>query len=349
MKRKGNCIWYRIRPRPRVHPRDQSWTWRRWPEGDLKRAVHSEMILLQSLLAKKVIDPSNFRERTQGAWEMIGVVSALFLTMDKYCDPVEIYDEELMELVPFCHQIHPFCAGTATLFAASSVVLSMILYCQISFVPDQFLGDWMFALARCVDLPVLCFIVSVICWCLDLVWIGIVIHGTFGVIFGGLVMIPAACILLLYVKVKSLTNKFLLRAAMVWDATPRKLRSLPWWLEGWNAAYSFFQLAHVWLLLLQRSWHWAISTQKKKVASRIDLDFIRISSYNHPIAPSQWITLWLGNPTNQRFWWGNLDLVEKIKPVIHVRHQPHQPQKTSFSLALIQNLQLSGSPRSQNS
>ena len=81
-------------------------------------------------------------ERTQGAWEMIGLVSALFLTMDKYCDPIEIYDEELLELVPFCHQIHPFCAGTATLFAASSVVLSMILYCQISFVPDQFLGDW---------------------------------------------------------------------------------------------------------------------------------------------------------------------------------------------------------------
>ena len=185
------------------------------PEGDLKRAVHSEMMLLQSLLAKKVIDPCNFRERTQGAWEMIGVVSALFLTMDKYCDPIEIYDEELLELVPFCHQIHPFCAGTATLFAASSVVLSMILYCQISFVPDQFLGDWMFALARCVDFPVLCFIVSVVCWCLDLVWIGIVTHGTFGVIFGGLVMIPAACILLLYVRVKSLTNKFLLRAAMV--------------------------------------------------------------------------------------------------------------------------------------
>ena len=90
---------------------------------------------------------------------------------------------------------------------------------------------------------------------------------------------------------------------------------------------------------------------EKKVASRIDFDFIRISSYsyNHPITPSQWITLWLGNPTNQRFWWGNLDLVEKIKPSFMSATNPINHKNQAFRWFWFKTCSYQDPPRSQNS
>lgn len=67
---------------------------------DVKASAHSEIMLLRSLLANNKVDPDSFRERTQGAWEMIGVVSALFLTMDRYTEVVECDPEEDWGLNP---------------------------------------------------------------------------------------------------------------------------------------------------------------------------------------------------------------------------------------------------------
>ena len=41
-------------------------------------------MLLRKLMSAKKMDAEGFRARTQGSWEMIGVVSALFLTMDRW-------------------------------------------------------------------------------------------------------------------------------------------------------------------------------------------------------------------------------------------------------------------------
>lgn len=164
-------------------------------------------------MASKKMNAENFRARTQGSWEMIGVVSALFLTMDRYNELLHCDEEALVAGVPFCEQIHPFLAGTATLFAACSVVMSMILYIQMTFVPDEFLGDWMSNLAWSVEIPNRCFILSVSSWALDLLWQGVIHHGTFGLIFSVLVLVPAFLIVLFYLRTKNLTNNYLMMAA----------------------------------------------------------------------------------------------------------------------------------------
>lgn len=153
---------------------------------DVKASAHSEIMLLRSLLANNKVDPDSFRERTQGAWEMIGVVSALFLTMDRYTEVVECDPEEDWGLNPhLCNHIHPLLAGTATIFAVSSVVTSLILTTQIKFVPDEYLGDWMATLTWSAEFPLMFFILSIISWALDLSWRGVVRYGTFGMVFFG--------------------------------------------------------------------------------------------------------------------------------------------------------------------
>lgn len=179
----------------------------------LQTTVQSEINLLRKLMASKKMDAENFRARTQGSWEMIGVVSALFLTMDRYNELLHCDEESLVGGVPFCEQIHPFLAGTATLFAACSVVMSMILYIQMTFVPDEFLGDWMSNLAWSVEIPNRCFILSVSSWALDLLWQGVIHHGTFGLAFSVLVLVPALLIVLFYLRTKNLTNNYLMMAA----------------------------------------------------------------------------------------------------------------------------------------
>lgn len=138
---------------------------------------------------------------------------ALFLTMDRYTEQLNCEDEDLAATVPFCDQLHSLCAGTATLFAACAVVSSMILYIEMTFVPDEFLGDWMGNLSWSVELPLLSFIFSISAWALDLMWQGVVHHGAFGKIFIVMVLLPAALILALYFRTKSLTNKYLMMAA----------------------------------------------------------------------------------------------------------------------------------------
>lgn len=179
----------------------------------LQTTVQSEINLLRKLMASKKMDAENFRARTQGSWEMIGVVSALFLTMDRYNELLHCDEESLVGGVPFCEQIHPFLAGTATLFAACSVAMSMILYIQMTFVPDEFLRDWMSNLAWSVEIPNRCFILSVSSWALDLLWQGVIHHGTFGLAFSVLVLVPALLIVLFYLRTKNLTNNYLMMAA----------------------------------------------------------------------------------------------------------------------------------------
>ena len=182
-------------------------------EDEMKTTAQSEIMLLRQLLGNGVVDVTSFRERTQGSWEMIGVVSALFLTMDRYTEQLNCEDEDLAAIVPFCDQLHPLCAGTATLFAACAVVSSMILYIEMTFVPDEFLGDWMGNLSWSVELPLICFILSISAWAVDLMWQGVVHHGTFGKIFVVMMLVPAMIILALYLRAKSLTNKYLMMAA----------------------------------------------------------------------------------------------------------------------------------------
>eukprot|EP00435_Cladocopium_sp_Y103_P037542 s2243_g9.t5 len=173
---------------------------------DVKVSAHSEIQLLRSLLANNKVDPDGFRERTQG------VVSALFLTMDRYTEVVECDPEADWGLNPhLCNHIHPLLAGTATIFAVSSVVTSLILSTQIKFVPDEYLGDWMASLKWSAEFPLMLFILSIISWALDLSWRGVVHYGTFGMFFfGGMVAIPGVCIIIFYIRSKSLTNKYLL-------------------------------------------------------------------------------------------------------------------------------------------
>jgi len=45
-------------------------------EDEMKTTVQSEIMLLRRLLGNGVVDVTSFRERTQGAWEMIGVLSS---------------------------------------------------------------------------------------------------------------------------------------------------------------------------------------------------------------------------------------------------------------------------------
>eukprot|EP00435_Cladocopium_sp_Y103_P037364 s2243_g9.t2 len=162
---------------------------------DVKVSAHSEIQLLRSLLANNKVDPDGFRERTQ-------VVSALFLTMDRYTEVVECDPEADWGLNPhLCNHIHPLLAGTATIFAVSSVVTSLILSTQIKFVPDEYLGDWMASLKWSAEFPLMLFILSIISWALDLSWRGVVHYGTFGMFFfGGMVAIPGVCIIIFYIS-----------------------------------------------------------------------------------------------------------------------------------------------------
>ena len=79
--------------------------------------------------------------------------------------------------------------------SVAAEVTSLILCTQVSFVPDEYLGDWMAnlswqlsneipklptrkaaqkssALLRSVELPLVCFIISIIAWAMDLSWQG---------------------------------------------------------------------------------------------------------------------------------------------------------------------------------
>ncbi|CAK9038638.1 Uncharacterized protein SCF082_LOCUS22696 [Durusdinium trenchii] len=180
-------------------------------ERDLEAAAQSEMMLLESLLGK-TLDASSFRERIQGAWSMMGVVGALFLTMDQYNHVVHC-PADVKVHVPFCQQVHPCLSGIATVFAAGSVVLSMVLYVQMSFVPDEFLGAWMRNLSTAVDFPLFSFIVSILAWSLAMLWRGILNYGILGVFVSVMVLILGAVILFFYLKVKTMTSKYLISAA----------------------------------------------------------------------------------------------------------------------------------------
>ncbi|CAK9043465.1 Uncharacterized protein SCF082_LOCUS24836 [Durusdinium trenchii] len=180
-------------------------------ERDLEAAAQSEMMLLESLLGKTV-DASSFRARIQGAWSMMGMVSALFLTMDQY-NNVVICPADMQVKVPFCQQVHPCLSGIATAFAAASVVLSMVLYVQMSFVPDEFLGAWMSKLSFAVDFPLFSFIVSILGWGLTMLWRGILNYGILGYVISVMVAILGSVILFFFLKVKTMTNKYLISAA----------------------------------------------------------------------------------------------------------------------------------------
>ena len=179
-------------------------------ERDLEAAALSEMKLLQSLLGTS-IDALNFRTRIQGSWSMLGMVAALFLTMDQY-NRVVLCPEEISSTLPFCDYVHPFCSGIATIFSATSVLLSVLLYVQMGFVPDEYLGVWMKIVGWAVDIPLLSFIVSVIAWSVSLLWQGAMNYGMLGCSVAALALVMTILILAFYFKLRALTNKYLLQS-----------------------------------------------------------------------------------------------------------------------------------------
>ncbi|CAJ1381940.1 unnamed protein product [Effrenium voratum] len=180
-------------------------------QKDIEATVQSEMMLFESLLGKS-IDASGFRERIQGAWSMIGMVGALTLTMDQYNEPVTC-PKDVSSHVFICQYVHPLLAACSTIFAAASVLLSMILYVEMSFVPDEFLGPWMRKLSWAVESPLLCFIIGIICWALDFLWRGALQYGNMGYAVAAMVVVVGIGVLIMYLKLKAMTNKFLLQAA----------------------------------------------------------------------------------------------------------------------------------------
>ncbi|CAJ1356652.1 unnamed protein product [Effrenium voratum] len=180
-------------------------------QRDIAVTVQSEMMLFESLLGTS-IDASSFRERIQGAWSMVGVVSALILTMDQYNEVVTC-PEEVSSHVSFCQDVHPLLSACSTVFAACSVLLSMMLYVEMSFVPDEFLGPWMQKLSWAVEAPVHAFIISMSAWVADFLWRGVLNYGHLGWVVAAILFLASFGVLYLRLKLKAMTNKFLLQAA----------------------------------------------------------------------------------------------------------------------------------------
>ena len=152
-------------------------------EQDAKNAAASEMLLMSSLIGKE-LEPAAVRERIQGAWTNVGLVGALFLTMLKL-EPIEC-PEEVMSLMPseyFCAHVHPFLCGFAVLGNTLAVILSTILYVQVSFVPDAFLGEWMERLSMSIESATLSFVFGAVFWALDVLWQMNLLYGIWGTCF----------------------------------------------------------------------------------------------------------------------------------------------------------------------
>ena len=164
----------------------------------------------------KSLDPSTFRDRMMAAWTTIGVVGALFLTMLDYSKTANCEGDHLLSVMPsqeFCDTIHPFLCSMGLAFNVIAVILTTILIMQVGFVPDEKLSDWVAGMPITVELPLVSFIIGALMWAGDLVWLGVVAHGAYGVRFSVGAGVIAISLLGVYASTRAKTNRLIMLAS----------------------------------------------------------------------------------------------------------------------------------------
>ena len=159
------------------------------------------------------LDPATFRERMMGAWTTLGVVGALFLTMLDYSRTAKCEDDLLLSVMPsqkFCDTIHPFLCSMGLAFNVVAVLLTTILIMQVGFVPDEKLAHWVAGMPLIVEMPLVSFIIGAMMWAGDLVWLGVVAHGAYGVHFAGVACVISVALLGVYAYTRADTNRLIM-------------------------------------------------------------------------------------------------------------------------------------------
>ncbi|CAE7352404.1 ttc4 [Symbiodinium pilosum] len=181
----------------------------------LKALIRSPFLETLPMLGKS-LDPSTFRDRMMAAWTTIGVVGALFLTMLDYSQSAKCESDHLLSVMPsqeFCDTIHPFLCSMGLAFNVIAVILTTILIMQVGFVPDEKLSDWVAGMPITVELPLVSFIIGALMWAGDLVWLGVVAHGAYGVRFSVGAGIIAISLLGVYASTRAKTNRLIMLAS----------------------------------------------------------------------------------------------------------------------------------------
>ena len=161
----------------------------------------------------KTLEPATFRDRMMASWTTIGVVGALFLTMLEYGRKEHCHADWLIAVMPskeFCDTIHPFLCSMGLAFNVIAVILTTILIMQVGFVPDEKLADWVASMPITVEMPLVSFIIGALMWAGDLVWLGVVSHGHYGVRFSVGACVIAVTLLGVYANTRAKTNRLIM-------------------------------------------------------------------------------------------------------------------------------------------
>ena len=122
----------------------------------------------------------------------------------------------LLSVLPsqeFCDTIHPFLCSMGLAFNVIAVILTTILIMQVGFVPDEKLSDWVAGMPITVEMPLVSFILGALMWAGDLVWLGVVAHGAYGLKFSLAACVIAVTLLSVYATTRAKTNRLIMLAA----------------------------------------------------------------------------------------------------------------------------------------